>query len=475
MRAQIRLPLISSLVVLLVLSGAIAACGGPPAATSSTAVPDAAAPTAGAAAAAPEPTTALVAGSGERVPVEMWVDIANDLDLKAYQTGVDAFNKSQDKIDLKIVKGQGNDAFLTAVTGNNAPDIYITFDGSEPLGTWAQSGLLMPFDDLIAQDKFDMSQILKPSVDLGRYDGKLYGMPWQFDTLLLFYNRHHFTEAGLDPDKPPQTMSDLYAAAKKLTKYDANNNITRLGFMPPKGSMAWYSWIAMFDGQVYDETNKKVTADNPGMLAAMDSLKEAWNLYGDPARVDTFASGLGGGLTPDDPFLKGQVSMTIDGDWRIGYQLRYTKNEYGKDYGVTTIPYPNGKPEKAGTSAFFGMLFVVPHNAPHPREAWEAIKYFQDYKLGVLVTQTMYNLPQQSAALQDKQLLEIPGFAVPLNNAAKNADKLWSLPITPATGQMASAIDQEFDLVVHNKKSPAEAAQAINDAVQPEIDSTLPK
>ena len=467
MRAQIRPSLIGYLFILLTLSGAIVACGGPHAATSSTTAPEAPAATAAA------PTTAV--GSSDRIPVEMWVDIANDLDLKAYQLGVDAFNKSQNKIELKIVQGQGNDAFLTAVTGNNAPDIYITFDGSEPLGTWAQSGLLMPFDDLIAQDKLDMNQFLKPSVDLGRYNGKLYGIPWQFDTLLLFYNRQHFTEAGLDPDKPPQTLNELYQTAKKLTKYDSNNNISRLGFMPPKGSMAWYSWIALFDGKLYDDANKKITAGDPGMIAAMTSLKEAWNLYGDPAKVDTFSSGLGGGLTPDDPFLKGQVSMTIDGDWRIGYQLRYTKNQYGKDYGVTTIPYPDGKPEKVGTSAFFGMLFVVPHNAPHQREAWEAIKYFQDYNLGVLVTKSMYNLPQQRAALQDKQLLEIPGFAVPMTNAAKNADKLWSLPVTPVTGQMANAINQEFDLVVHNKKSPEEAAQAINDAVQPELDSTLTK
>ena len=49
-------------------------------------------------------------------------------------------------------------------------------------------------------------------------DGKVYGVPFQNSTPLLYYSVDAFKEAGLDPDKPPATWAEWVDAAKKLTK-----------------------------------------------------------------------------------------------------------------------------------------------------------------------------------------------------------------------------------------------------------------
>src|SRR5438876_1198328 len=67
-------------------------------------------------------------------------------------------------------------------------------------------------------------------------DGELYAIPYQNSTPLLYYNKEHFKEAGLNPDKPPQTWAELVDAAKKLTKAD------RMGFGLPEG-YDYMGWI----------------------------------------------------------------------------------------------------------------------------------------------------------------------------------------------------------------------------------------
>src|SRR3954468_20826101 len=67
-------------------------------------------------------------------------------------------------------------------------------------------------------------------------DGELYAIPFQNSTPLLYYNKDHFKEAGLDPEKAPQTWAELVEAARKLTKPD------RMGFGLPEG-YDYCGWI----------------------------------------------------------------------------------------------------------------------------------------------------------------------------------------------------------------------------------------
>ncbi len=62
------------------------------------------------------------------------------------------------------------------------------------------------------------------------YDGKLFAYPLLADARAVALRKSAFREAGLDPDKPPKSLAEIKTAAEKLTKRDADGNITRSGF-----------------------------------------------------------------------------------------------------------------------------------------------------------------------------------------------------------------------------------------------------
>jgi multiple sugar transport system substrate-binding protein len=68
--------------------------------------------------------------------------------------------------------------------------------------------------------------------DIGSYKGKTYGIPVSIEAQFLMYRKDHFTEVGLNPEKPPKTWDELLKYAEKLTKREGNT-VVRAGFALP--------------------------------------------------------------------------------------------------------------------------------------------------------------------------------------------------------------------------------------------------
>jgi len=83
--------------------------------------------------------------------------------------------------------------------------------------------------------------------------GRVYGVPFQNSTGLLFYNVQAFKDAGLDPDKPPVTWQDWVDTGKKLAKPGAD----KWGMVWPN-SYDYCGWLtstlAMANGGQYYDT-----------------------------------------------------------------------------------------------------------------------------------------------------------------------------------------------------------------------------
>ena len=63
----------------------------------------------------------------------------------------------------------------------------------------------------------------------GQIDGKTWGIPFQRSTIVLYWNKDAFKDAGLDPEKAPATWDEMVAFGKKLTKRDASGATSRNG------------------------------------------------------------------------------------------------------------------------------------------------------------------------------------------------------------------------------------------------------
>ena len=116
---------------------------------------------------------------------------------------------------------------VTSLPAGIGPDIFDV--GMAVAMVFIDAGLI-PHNPPDVEDHLKSGAWHEFSVDYVTIGGKTYGVPLlNGSRASLYYNREMFREAGLDPDKPPQTFAEVMDYSRKLTKYDAKGNIIRSG------------------------------------------------------------------------------------------------------------------------------------------------------------------------------------------------------------------------------------------------------
>ncbi|MDD3572508.1 MAG: extracellular solute-binding protein, partial [Eubacteriales bacterium] len=88
------------------------------------------------------------------------------------------------------------------------------------------SGWALPIQEMIDAEGYDITQIEPNIAAYYTIDGKLYSMPFNSSTPLLYYNKTAFEEVGLDPDVAPKNFDEIVEMAEKLTVKDADGKVT---------------------------------------------------------------------------------------------------------------------------------------------------------------------------------------------------------------------------------------------------------
>ena len=107
----------------------------------------------------------------------------------------------------------------------------------------------------------------------GQIDGKTWSIPFQRSTIVLYWNKDAFKEAGLDPEKAPASWDEMVAMGKKLVKKDARGNMTRWGVEIPTTGYAYWMLqaLAIENGQkLMNEAGNEVYLTAPKTVAALD-------------------------------------------------------------------------------------------------------------------------------------------------------------------------------------------------------------
>jgi ABC-type glycerol-3-phosphate transport system substrate-binding protein len=208
----------------------------------------------------------------------------------------------------RAVPSQDPVKILASIEAGNAPDV-VMLGYVRP--SWLQQGAVLPLDGYMKASHFDLHKFTTAAWNQGYMNGHYYTMTSEQDSLVLLYNKDLFKKAGLDPNKPPQTISQLASYARKLTIVNRDGSIKQLGLMPNYnlgggGANYFQLWGNVFGGQWYDPAHKKVTAEDPHNVQALTWLANFWKTYG-PSRLDRFEAGFGTYLGPNDPFARGKI------------------------------------------------------------------------------------------------------------------------------------------------------------------------
>jgi len=109
----------------------------------------------------------------------------------------------------QLTWGSGFEKIVAATAAGRPPDLCEL--GSTWVARFASEGVLEDVTDVTRafRDRYRMWAI-------ATYEGRVYGWPWLLGTRVLFYNKELFRRAGLGPERPPETWTELLEAARRV-------------------------------------------------------------------------------------------------------------------------------------------------------------------------------------------------------------------------------------------------------------------
>ena len=320
-------------------------------------------------------------------------------------------------------------AYADAVTGGGGPDLVLAPNWW--LGDLATAGVIQPLDDLVPAA--DRDSYWPAALGNFVWQGRLYGLPTNYELVSVFVNR-----ALADPATLPPTLDGWLAQAQQSPTLGVGlyNNLYHL---------AW--GLSAYGARLFDDNGVAIIdqgGDAAGYLAWLRTLSETPGSYVDPDY---------GMLL--DRFKKGEFAYFVDGPWAIE-ELR---GVFGDSLAVTPLPAGPAGPAQPWLSAD-GVL-MNPTLAPEQQQiALSFARFLTTAESGALIASMGKRLPAaRNTALGDDALLT--GFA----QQAINAQPMPALPeMAQAWGYGGDMFVKAVDGAADPAATVRETAALINDA-----------
>ncbi len=404
-----------------------------------------------------EPGDADAGKSGEAVTIDFWV-WGGDFQKQYKKVVIDEFEKKHPNIKVKIMNDEGTEKLITYIAGGKAPDVAIL--DRFLVGSFAAKGSLEDLTPYAQTDKISASDYYPGVWAEANYNGKLYALPWGTDDRAMYYNKTLMKEAGLDPDKPPQTIQELDQMAEKMFKKATNGKYEQVGFIPWMNQGFFYTQAWNWGGKW--EQNGELTPNDPQNVKALQWMADYTKKYGLNNINDFFKTM---GQTGMNPFWTGKVGFVFDGNWILN-DLPKVKPKF--EWGVAPMPSADGYPQTTWSG---GFSFVMPKGAKHPKEAWELIKFIAGYD-GTLLwakrpTATNVDITAMPAVNEALKLGDNPQLKVFLDLMPKALFR----PVTPVGQKMWDETFRVQGLALEGKGEP----QKLLDEVKKIVDAELAK
>jgi multiple sugar transport system substrate-binding protein len=285
--------------------------------------------------------------------LSMYTWVSSESDRAQWESFI-SLAQEQDP-DLKItVDGPSFNDYWTKVktrlSGSNPPCLLTT----QAARAQELSGLLMPLDDLIAENDFDISDFDESMLTGMTVDGTIRAIPYDAEPIVLYYNVEKFQDAGLELPGVTYTRDQFISDAKALTTEDDK----ALGIAP--GMFIPNAW-AIADGAYAVNDDGELDLTNDAFVKQMQSYFDLVNKEG----IANAPEAADGADVAQSAFTSGSAAMLIEGPWMYG-----TFDE-AADFtlGVTVVPSTTG--EAHGMTA--GSGFGIAQNCNDPEAAFKAI------------------------------------------------------------------------------------------------------
>jgi sn-glycerol 3-phosphate transport system substrate-binding protein len=418
-----------------------------------------------------------VAASAERTEIELFfpVPVQGMLANKMKEL-VDRFNREQTAVTATAVyTGSYDDTNLktrAAIKAGKPPGLVIM--SANFVREYVINGDVEPFDPIIEKHGsgpaayFDAFwPALKPNAVI---DGKVFGIPFQNSTPLLYYNADAFKDAGLNPDRPPVDWAEWVAAAKALTK-STGGTTERWGMMFP-ATYDYCGWITsglvMANGGQYfnHDYGGEVFYAAPSTLGALRFLDKLVN------GLKAVPPGVSDANACTSAFFAGRTGMMI---LSTG-SLSFVRDNMKLPYRVAFLPRSVRNAAPIG-----GASLILPKgNSPERQAAaWTLVNWLTSPKIaGEWSRFTGYFAPRKAAY----DLPEMKQYLAAHPDAKVALDQLrYAVPWfdTYSTVAVRKAMEDQVQAVLSAKAKPEAAVVAAqknaDELLRPYVEATALK
>ena len=381
--------------------------------------------------------------------------------VKEFQNQVAQFEKANPGIKVKPVEYQWTGpTFAAKLAARTLPTVFeVPFTDARTLGERGQLA------DLTSEVKaLPYFSKLNPAVlaEATTTKGQIVALPKGAYAQALHFNRKLFTQAGLDPNKPPTTWAQIRSYAKQIAEKTGKAGYLQMGKADNTAGWILTTVTYSLGGRMESGTgtSAKATLDNPQTATALNLLKTMrWTDNSMGSNFDYGWSDI------NQAFAAGNVGMYISGS-DVYTNLVQASNIDPSVYGVTTIPLAKNK--NAGVLGGGTLVAVRPDANAAAKAA--AVKWIDFYYVRKLVTKSQAIRNAQSL-VANKQPVGVP--ALPLFNKSQyDLANTWIKPyINVPSAQMKPFTSRIFGQTL--VPEPAVATQAVYHSLDTVVQAVL--
>ncbi|MFI5084821.1 MAG: ABC transporter substrate-binding protein [Actinomycetales bacterium] len=333
----------------------------------------------------------------------------------------------------------------TQGSSNTLPDVF--WMNGPNFQLYATNGQLQPLTSLTDSKQVDPANYPDSLNKLYSTGGKQYGVPKDFDTIALWYNKAIFAKAGVPLPTGSWTWDDFHKAAKTISDKLKDQGIYGVATNLSGGQEGYYDSILQAGGNVISADGKKSGYDDPASIKGL----QLW--------ADLIADGSSPTLAQmsDTPankwFDNGKAAMEWTGTWQVS---EIKASPVSADASV--VPLPSGT-QKA--TVIHGLANVVSAKSKNMQAA-EAFQAFLGTKAAALTQADMGAANPAFNGTQQAFVDSVPSFNIKVFEDAANQ---YALPF-PVSKNTAAWNQLETDLLpdaFSGKKPVADVAKDLAD------------
>jgi multiple sugar transport system substrate-binding protein len=237
------------------------------------------------------------------------------------------------------------------------------------LAMFVREGLVRPLDDLVARDRYDASDYLSNSIELARFEGSLYGIPYANMHNVLGYRRDLLDRFGVGV---PETMEELVDAALTVqSRLRASQDETTYGFVSRgRGGHGFNVWILAstffpaWGGDWFDERGRPAFASE-ACVEALETYVRLMREAGPPHASTLLWT------EAHDFFEAGGAAFFIDAATELTL-MRDARGPHADAIGAAPVPHG---PRGTRHTGLYSPVFAIPARSERAEAGWQLIQF----------------------------------------------------------------------------------------------------